>query len=97
MRTKTASIRTVVRLLLLSILLATQSLSFAHEVTHLWDADTGLCEVCRIQGNSPAIANFEQDEPHSSPDNCDPIQQHSSINSSERFTDFQPRAPPRFL
>ena len=97
MRTKTASIRTVVRLLLLSILLTTQSLSFAHEVTHLWDGDTGLCEVCRIQGNSPAIASFEQDELHSKPGMCHPLQPRSSINSSERFTDFQPRAPPRFL
>ena len=84
-------------LLLLSILLAAQTLSFAHEVTHLSDGDTELCEMCRIQGNSPAVISLDQTAVPQGLSAHHPHQLDSHISSTCRMAGFHSRAPPPFL
>lgn len=40
--------------LLISLMLAVQSLAHAHEVTHIGEPDGGLCAVCSVSGNLAA-------------------------------------------
>jgi hypothetical protein len=94
MQTKHRSIRNVIRLLLLGILLAAQTLSFAHEVTHLSGDETELCEMCRIQGNSPAITNLDQDEFPLSLNASHPPQFNNNLDGACRVAGFRSRAPP---
>ena len=97
MQTNHRSIRNVIRLLLLGILLAAQTLSFAHDVTHLWGDDTELCEMCRMQGNSPVITNPDQNEFPQGLTACHSPQFNSRIIGFCRVAVFQSRAPPFFL
>jgi hypothetical protein len=89
--------RKSISLLLLGIMLATQTLTFAHEFTHLPGGDTELCEVCRIHGSSPAIIDLAQEKFDVLHCSIGPPQYRSCITGADGLTNFHARAPPRLL
>ena len=91
------SIRKVLQWLLLGTLLAAQTLSFAHEINHLSNGDSELCEICRVQGNSTAIT-APQHEVFPDVDEFGFTPQfQSSLEEAYRLPGFHPRGPPIFL
>lgn len=97
MQTLRNSIRKSISLLLLGIMLSTQTLTFAHEFTHLPGGDTELCEVCRIHSSSPAIINLGQENFDVLLCSIGPLQYRSRITDADGLTNFHARAPPRLL
>lgn len=94
MQIKRDSMRKTIRLLLLGILLATQTIVLAHEVMHVSDGETELCDICRIHGSSPAIPSVEQDDFFDGLRICVQLQFRSSFNGIAGLANFRPRAPP---
>jgi hypothetical protein len=83
--------------LLLGILLATQTISLAHEITHLSGGETKLCDVCRLQSHSPAIISVEQYDFVDGLPSPVHLQYRSIFDGAVGLAGFRPRAPPRFL
>lgn len=82
------------KLTLLSLMLAVQSLSFAHELSHYQAADAGYCSICSGQPGNEALVQSEpaaQEIRH-------PLYLATirlTENSGEdRWPDRQSRAPP---
>jgi hypothetical protein len=82
------------RWLLISLMLAVQSLAHAHEVTHIGEAETSLCAVCSVSGGlAPALPAAEQcvssiPGTHAQTPVTTAFYQRPALHSS------QPRAPP---
>ena len=85
------------RLLVLLVLFSAQSLSLAHEVTHVSDIDAGLmCEVCLVgQGiDSAIVASHEPPVAHVSPGFH--IHKNIATQLKTEAAEYTARAPPTF-
>lgn len=97
MQTNHASIRNTIRLLLLGILLAAQTFSFAHDVMHLSGDETEMCEMCRIQSSPPAIIDLHQHRFVTELPALSPPLFVDGLHGSHQLAGFHSRAPPRLL
>lgn len=85
------------RLLVLLVLFSVQSITLAHEVTHVSDIDASLkCEVCLVgQGiDSAIVASHEPLVAHVSP--CFQIHKNIATQLKTEAAEYPARAPPAF-
>lgn len=82
------------RLALLSLMLAVQSLSFAHELSHHQAGDSGYCSICSGQPGDEALVQAETGAQAPQRSLCLATGHLSNGPSEERWPDRQSRAPP---
>ena len=83
-----------VRLTLLSILLAMQSLSFAHELDHFKDGDVQLCGVCSISSNLDAPIQASHEQPRAVPVSAHIAIPQDTFSLKVFWTPLSSRGPP---
>lgn len=84
----------VLRLVLLTVLLAAQSLSFAHELDHFSAGEASLCAVCSIGNNLDVPVQVTHEPPASSPNFQSVIQPSPEVSLKVIATPLSARAPP---
>jgi len=84
----------VLRLGLLSLLLAAQSLLIAHELDHFSAGDTSLCAVCSISSGTDSPVHVEQLPPDSMPVSPNERTRPHTVSIKVITTPLTARAPP---
>lgn len=97
MKTKRYFNHKMIRLLLLAVLMSVQTLSFAHQVTHLSAGETELCDTCRVQSNTPVLAGIQPDIFPIGLVACHLTQRVNRVYTVRKLANFHSRAPPHFL
>jgi len=94
MRYLHAKLGIVLRLGILSLMLAAQSLAFAHELDHLGSPDNPQCAACSVGGNLSGPVHIEHAEWAPTPTVATPSVDHGSRVPHGLSTPLRARAPP---
>ena len=85
------------KLILLSLMLAVQSLSFAHELSHYQAPDAEYCSICSGQPGNEASVQADTAAPAPLRPLCLASKQPTDGSGEDRWSDRQSRAPPAHL
>jgi hypothetical protein len=82
------------RLIMLSLMLAVQSLSFAHELSHFQAPDGEYCSICSGQPGNEALVQTETAAQLPQPPLYLATAQPTATSAEGPWPDWQSRAPP---
>lgn len=80
--------------LLISLMLAVQSLAHAHEVTHIGEAEAGLCAVCSVSGGLAAALPAPEQSVATGPEGRVLLPLTTAFANGPELQGRQARAPP---